>query len=76
MTKKQKIELRADLCAALRVIGKKVPLEPGDRPTLPPRPAGAVGPRIRHIRSHPITFVPRHAPRIAPKRGRTPDPPF
>lgn len=33
MTKKQKIELGADLCAALRVIGKKVPLKPGDRPT-------------------------------------------
>lgn len=33
MTKKQKIELGADLCAALQVVGKRVPLPLGKRPT-------------------------------------------
>jgi hypothetical protein len=33
VTKKQKIEIGADLCAALQVISKKAPLAPRERPT-------------------------------------------
>ena len=33
MMKKRKIEIGADLCAALQIVGKRVPLEPGERPT-------------------------------------------
>lgn len=33
MMEKRKIEIGADLCAALQIVGKRVPLEPGERPT-------------------------------------------
>lgn len=48
MAAKRKIELGADLCAALQIVGKRVPLEQGERPTYDKT--------IRHLlRTHPDT---------------------
>lgn len=48
MMKKRKIEIGADLCAALQIVGKRVPLEQGERPTYDKT--------IRHLlKTHPDT---------------------
>ncbi len=45
---KRKIELGEDLCAALQIVGKRVPLEQGERPTYDKT--------IRHLlKTHPDT---------------------